>query len=203
MQHRTVIKDYLLITLGCIMYALSTTLFIFPDGLLLGGTSGISVILTEFLPFSPGIILMVINFALIFLAFAVLGLGMGIKTVVGSSLTALFIGLFEKIFSLESAPVSNPYLAAVIGAAIIAIASGILFYVKANSGGTDIVALIVQKFSGIQIGRALLITDVIIVIVGGIVSGLTVFLSSALGFLVKVLGIDLVIKLIKKLSGKK
>ena len=200
MNYRAIVKDYVLILIGSALYALSTTLFIFPSGLMLGGTSGISVILTEFLPFSPGIILMVINFALIFLAFAVLGLGMGIKTVVGSALTALFIGLFEKIFKLESAPVSNLYLSAAIGAVIIAIASGILFYVKANSGGTDIIALIVQKFSGIQIGRALLITDVIIVIVGGIISGLTVFLSSALGFLLKVLGIDLVIRLIKKLT---
>jgi uncharacterized membrane-anchored protein YitT (DUF2179 family) len=198
--NKTSIFEYFLITVGSMLYGISTTLFIFPDGLLLGGTSGISVILTEFLPFSPGIILMVINFALIFLAFAILGRGMGIRTVVGSSFTALFVALFEEIFSLESAPVSNPFLSTVIGAVIIAIASGILFFVKANSGGTDIVALIVQKFSGIKIGRALLVTDILIVIVGGIISGWTILASSSLGLLVKALGIDLVIRLIKKFT---
>ena len=200
MKYSAFILDYLLIILGSAMYALSTVTFIFPGGLLLGGTSGISVILTEFLPFSPGVILMVINFALIFLAFAVLGLGMGIKTIAGSAFTAAFIALFEKLFSIKTAPVSNPFLSTVIGAVIIAVASGILFFVKSNSGGTDIIALIVQKFSGIQIGRALLVTDVLIVIVGGIISGFTILLSSAVGLLVKTLGIDVVIRLIKKFT---
>lgn len=57
-----IVKEYLLILLGSVLYAASTVLFIFPNTLLLGGISGISVILEAFLPFSPGIILMVINF---------------------------------------------------------------------------------------------------------------------------------------------
>ena len=198
--NKTSIFEYFLITVGSVLYGISTTLFIFPDGLLLGGTSGISVILTKFISVSPGTISIIINFSLIFLAFAVLGISMGIRTIVGSSLTAAFIGIFEKLFSIESAPVSNPFLSTLIGAVIIAIASGIMFYVKSNSGGTDILALIVQKFSGIQIGRALLVTDVLIVIIGGIISGWTIFFSSSLGLLVKALGIDLVIRLIKKFT---
>ena len=201
--NKTSIFEYFLITVGSVLYGISTTLFIFPDGLLLGGTSGISVILTKFISVSPGTISIIINFSLIFLAFAVLGISMGIRTIVGSSLTAAFIGIFEKLFSIESAPVSNPFLSTLIGAVIIAIASGIMFYVKSNSGGTDILALIVQKFSGIQIGRALLVTDVLIVIIGGIISGWTIFFSSSLGLLVKALGIDLVIRLIKKFTHAK
>lgn len=201
--NKTSIFEYFLITVGSMLYGISTTLFIFPDGLLLGGTSGISVILTKFISVSPGTISIIINFSLIFLAFAVLGISMGIRTIVGSALTAAFIGIFERLFSIESAPVSNPFLSTLIGAVIIAIASGIMFYVKSNSGGTDILALIVQKFSGIQIGRALLVTDILIVIIGGIISGWTIFFSSSLGLLVKALGIDLVIRLIKKFTHLK
>ena len=65
MKTNFAIKDYSLILLGSLLYALSTILFIFPMGLSLGGTSGISVILTNILPFSPGIILSVINMLLI------------------------------------------------------------------------------------------------------------------------------------------
>ena len=198
--NKATIWEYFLITVGSVLYGISTTLFIFPDGLLLGGTSGISVILTKFISVSPGTISIIINFSLIFLAFAVLGISMGIRTIAGSALTAAFIGIFERLFSIESAPVSNPFLSTLIGAVIIAIASGIMFYVKSNSGGTDILALIVQKFSGIQIGRALLVTDILIVIIGGIISGWTIFFSSSLGLLVKALGIDLVIRLIKKFT---
>ena len=86
---------------------------------------------------------------------------------------------------------------------VIAVASGIMFYVDSSSGGTDIIALIVKKFSNIKIGKALLITDVLIVLVGGVLSGLTIFLSSFLGLLIKTLGIDLVISIISKGLKKK
>ena len=99
MSKSRLLKDGLLILSGSILYALSTVLFIFPKALLLGGTSGISVILERFLPFSPGIILMVINFLLIAVAFVILGKEMAAKTLVGSVLTTVFVGLFEKIFS--------------------------------------------------------------------------------------------------------
>ena len=87
---------------------------------------------------------------------------------------------------------------AIIGASIIAVASGIMFYIDSSSGGTDIIALIVRKYSKLDIGKALLVTDVLIVIVGGILSGLTIAVCSFIGLLIKTLGIDLIISLIKK-----
>lgn len=197
------LKDYLLILIGSVFYAISTVLFIFPSSLLLGGTSGISVILESFLPFSPGMILMVINFSLIILAFVVLGKSMATKTLVGSVCTTCFVGIFEKLFSSQQAVISSPYISALVGAAVIAVASGIMFYVDSSSGGTDIIALIIKKFFNINIGKALLITDILIVIVGGILSGATILISSFLGLLVKTFGIDLVIQKIKRFNSKK
>ena len=197
------LKEFLLIFLGSIIYALSTVLFIFPHSLLLGGTSGISVVLSRFLTFSPGIILTIINLTLVVLAFLILGKDMAVKTLVGSILTTVFIGVLEKPLSLEVPLVSNICLSTIVGATLIAIASGIMFYVDSSSGGTDIIALIVKKFSNIKIGKALLITDVLIVLAGGVLSGLTIFLSSFLGLLIKTLGIDLVISIISKGLKKK
>lgn len=157
--------EYLLIAVGSIFYAIGTVFFIFPNGLLLGGTSGISVILNEWLPFSPGTILVIINIALLLLAFLTLGRDMAIKTLVGSVLTTVFIGFTEYLFPLEEAVMSNNYLAAIVGAAIIALAGGVMFYVDSSSGGTDIVALIVKKYTKLDIGKALLATDVVIVLV--------------------------------------
>ena len=196
-------KEYSVILLGSVLYALGTVLFIFPNKLLLGGTSGISVVLTSVLPFSPGIILTVINMLLIFLAFAVLGKGMAIKTLVGSVLTTVMIGIIEKPLTFDAPLISDFYISALVGASVIAIASGLMFYVDSSSGGTDIIALIVQKFSSLRIGKALLLTDILIVIVGGALSGIAVLLSSFLGLLVKTLGIDLVIRIIKKIKSKR
>ena len=141
---------------------------------------------------------MVINSFLIILAFILLGREMGIKTLVGSVLTTVFIGVMELLMDCESVIISNPYLSAAIGAGIIAVASGIMFYVDSSSGGTDVIALIIKKYSNIKIGKALLVTDVLIVIAGGMISGFSVFFCSFMGLLIKTLGIDLVIAMIKK-----
>ena len=194
------IISYLFILIGSILYALSTVLFIFQNSLLLGGTSGISVILNSFIDFSPGMILTVINTALIVLAFIVLGKEMALKTLVGSVLTTASVAVIEKVIILKSPVIPNPYISAIVGAAIIAVASGIMFYCNSSSGGTDVIALIVRKFSNINIGKALLITDILIVIVGGVLSGLTIAVSSVIGLLIKTLGIDLVIFCIKRMN---
>ena len=200
--HSFFVKEYLLIFLGSLLYAISTLLFIFPHSLLLGGTSGISIILESFLQYSPGTILMVINSFLIILAFILLGKEMGIKTLVGSVLTTVFIGVLEPLLMFAKPIITNYYLSAAIGASIISIASGIMFYVDSSSGGTDVIALIIKKYSNIKIGKALLITDVLIVILGGILSGTLIFFSSLLGLLIKTLGIDFVIGFIKKSQPK-
>jgi uncharacterized membrane-anchored protein YitT (DUF2179 family) len=203
MKNQAFIKEYSLIILGSAFYAISTVLFIFPHSLLLGGTSGISVILNFFLTFSPANILMIINFSLIIIAFLVLGKSTGLKTLVGSFLTTVFVGVFEKILQFKEPVIQNQYISAIIGAVIIAIASGIMFYVGSSSGGTDVIALIIQKFSSINIGKALLITDILIVIVGGILSNFVMSISSFIGLLVKTLGVDFVIAMIKKYSINK
>ena len=197
------LREFILITVGSLLYAVSTNLFIFPSGVIIGGTSGISVILTYVLDFSPGTIITVINIALILLAFLLLGKDMAIKTLVGSVLTTVFIGGLEKPLTLSSPLIESKLLSALIGAAIIAVASGIMFYVDSSSGGTDIIALIVKKYSRIKIGKALLVTDILIVLGGGLLSGFEILVIFTAGFLVKVLGIDLVILIIEKFLKKK
>ena len=194
------VVNYLLIIIGSILYAIATVIFIFPHSLLLGGTSGISVILNEYISFSPGTILLTINFSLLIAAFVVLGKNMAIKTFVGSTLTTLFVSIFEKIFDNSAILISNVYISAIVGAAAIAFASGIMFYVDSSSGGTDIIALIVRKYSKINIGKALLVTDFLIVIVGGVLSGYIILFSSFVGLLIKTFGIDFVIGMIKKVK---
>lgn len=196
-----ILRDYLLILLGGILYAVSIVLFIFPHGLLLGGTSGLSVILDAYLPISPGTILLVINTLLLVIAFIILGKQMAVRTLVGSTVTTVMVTVLEQILQLEAPVIASPYISVLIGAAIIAVASGVMYYVDSSSGGTDILALIIRKYSAINIGKAQLLADFLIVLIGGILSGWTIAISSVLGLLVKTFGIDFVIGLIKR--GKK
>jgi uncharacterized membrane-anchored protein YitT (DUF2179 family) len=127
--------------------------------------------LSKFIPLTAGQISVIANVTLLLVAFVVLGRGMAIKTLVGSLLTTVFIGAFEKLLYKGEPFIENNYLAAILGALIIAIASGVMFYVDSSSGGTDIIALIIKKYVKINVGRALLISDIIIVIGGGILGG--------------------------------
>ena len=195
---RKTLKEYTVIVLASTLYAFSTHFFIFPFGIFLGGTSGISVILNHFIPFAPGIILMMINILLLVLAFLLLGKDMAIKTFVGSLVTTVAIGGLEFFFPSPAPIISNIYLSCIVGAVLISMASAALFYVRSSSGGTDIAALIVNKYTKMNIGNALLCTDILIVIVGGIISGLSIAVASLMGLLIKTFGIDWIISLIQK-----
>lgn len=104
-QRMRAVRDYLLILAGSILYAASTLLFIFPHRILLGGTSGISVILEAFLPFSPGMILTGINISLIIWAFILLGRDMVVRTLVGSVITTLAVGLLSSLTVFASSAI--------------------------------------------------------------------------------------------------
>lgn len=198
-QHYSIpIHEYLLILVYSLLYALSTLLFVFPHSLLLGGTSGISVILESVTRLTPGSMLMAINTALIVVAFFLLGKEMGTKTLIGSLATSTFIGLLEPLLTFREAVIPNLFLSAFVGAGLIAIASSGLFYIKSSSGGTDVLALILRKYTGFQTGRALLITDILIVVVGGLLADQTLFLSSLMGLLVKTTGIDVMTSVLQK-----
>lgn len=194
---------YVWIFIASILYGIGTSAFIFPGNITLGGTSGISVILTGFLSQSPGTIISVLNVLLIIAAIFLLGRDMAIKSFVGSTLTTISITGCEILFQLDGPLVESPYIASAIGAAIIALASGIMFYCDASSGGTDIIALIVQKYRHIHIGRALLLTDILIMLCGGFLLGPTIFISSCIGLFIKGLGVDLVIAWIVKFRDRK
>ena len=196
------ITTLLWIAAGSFIYAVAIQFFIFPQNLFLGGTSGVSVILNHFFPnMSSGQFLMAINVCLMILALDILGRGMAIKTLIGSTLTTAFVGFLENAAAATTPPIANPIFSALVGSAMIAVGSGILFYIDSSSGGTDIIALIIQKFSSIRIGRSLLIADILIVIIGACVSPLPVAIASIIGLLVKTFGIDIVIRFIKRIPA--
>ena len=192
------VLEYAVLLLGGLVYGFGVHFFVFSGDVVLGGTGGISVILEKFIPFSPNEIITAINLLLLVLAFVFLGRKMGVRNLVGSLATTVAIYLFGAIFPSPTPLVPNILLSGALGALIIALASALLFAADGSSGGTDIVALIVRRFSGMNIGRALFVTDILIVIVGGILLGAYAALCSAVAFLIKVVGIELLTYLIKR-----
>ena len=197
------VSEVAIICLGSLIYGFATIYFIFPHNVILGGTSGVAVILNYFLSFSAAKYQVVMNVFLLILGVIILGKEMAGRTLLGSTMTTIAIGAFEALPHSSSPWIENSVISTIIGCGLIAIASGILFYVKSSSGGTDIVALIIQKYSSFHIGRCLFLTDILIVAFGCICSEPKVIAVSILGFLIKVFGIDFIITRINKiLIGK-
>lgn len=200
---RSELSVYVWILIASILYGIGTCAFIFPSNVTLGGTSGISVVLNTFLKQSPGTIITVLNIGLIIAAIFLLGKDMAFKSFVGSTMTTVSINFCEKLFALDGPVIETQFISAAIGAAIIALASGIMFYCNSSSGGTDIIALIVQKYRKIHIGKALLLTDILIMLCGGLILGPMTLFSSFVGLLIKGLGVDWVIAQIICMQEKK
>lgn len=184
-------KDFLLITLGTILTALGIYFFKFPNNFSTGGVSGISVILGALCPdISTGEFVMIINFSLLVIGFLFFGKEFGIKTVYCSSLLSVVIYLLEIIYPLSAPLTSEPTLDIVFAIILPALGSALLFNSDASSGGTDIIAMIIKKFSDVNISGGLFFADFIIVLATLPVFGPETFLYSFLGFAAKVAFVD-------------
>ena len=183
-------KDYIEITLAVIIMDLGIYAFKFPNHFSFGGVSGLAVVLNEILGISAAQINLVINLALLVIGFAVLGKSFGLKTAYATVLSSVVLSLMEKMMPI-SAPLTNqPMLELAYAIALPAVAAAMLFYVDASGGGTDIVAMILKKYTTIDIGTALLISDVAIVALSFIAFDVRTGLFSVCGLLAKSIFVD-------------
>ena len=158
-------QDYLLILLGTLMYGFGFNAFILSNEIITGGVSGICALIffatKGLIPVSMSYF--VINVVLLVFAFRVLGVKFLIKTIFGVICLSLSLKLFEILFAGHGLLQSQPFMGIIIGAAINGVGLGIIFAANGSTGGTDIVAAIVNKYKNISIGRALLFCDFIII----------------------------------------
>lgn len=192
------VKEYLLLTFGTALVALGTYFFMFPNHFSTGGVSGLSIILGRLFPnITPGAYVFIINQALLVLGFLVFGKSFGIKTAyVSLVLSGITWGL-EYVIPLAQPMTDEPLLELMFSVALPAIGSAILFNIDASSGGMDIVAMVLRKFTNLDIGKALLCANISITIIGGFVFGIQTALFCILGLALKSVIVDMVLENIK------
>lgn len=188
------VQEFTIITLGVLLLSAGVYFFKIPNGFSTDGISGIGTILGKLTPLSPATWIAVINAALLLVGFLFLGKGTGIKTVYCSLLFSGTTWLLEHFIEL-TAPVSNqPFLELVYAILLTAIGSALMFNCNASSGGTDIVALILKKYTRMDVGKALLCTDFFIAASAFFVFDVQTGLFSLMGLLAKALLVDGVIE---------
>lgn len=188
-------KTFAMMTIGVILTTVGVYFFKIPNGFSTGGVSGISTVLGNVIPFiSPAQLISIINMLLLILGFIVLGKDTGAKTTYCSILFSALTWLFEKIVPLSAPLTDQPFLELTYAILLTAIGAAILFNTQASSGGTDIVALILKKYTSLDVGKALLCTDFIIAASSFFVFGIRTGLFSLLGLFTKAFLVDNVIE---------
>ncbi|MGN0814595.1 MAG: YitT family protein [Candidatus Coproplasma sp.] len=189
---------WFILNLGTLLLAAGVYFFKAPNHFATGGVSGIAIILANFLPLKQSHIVLIINALLLVVGFIFLGRGCTFKTIYCSLVYSLENLLFEYVLPLEGPLTAQPILELVYAILLTGIGSAIIFNCGASSGGTDIIALILKKFTKLNVGRALLITDCIIAASTFFIFGTEAGLFSMLGLFAKAFVIDGVIEDIGK-----
>ncbi len=190
-------RSFFLMTLGSSLVSVGVYFFKFPNHFSMGGVSGLSILLGQLIPAhfaTPATINTVITVLFLLLGFLVLDRSFGLRTVYCSLLYSLLIQLFERFFPL-SRPLTDQKMLELFFAVILpALGAAILFNMDASTGGTDIMAMILKKYSGMDVGRALLISDVFIATSALLVFDVETGLFALLGLALKSVLVDSVIE---------
>ncbi|MFA5713345.1 MAG: YitT family protein [Bacteroidales bacterium] len=161
-------KEYALITLGLLMYSLGWVFFLIPNGMVGGGVTGIGVIIYYLTSFPVSYSFFLINLILLAIGLKILGKGFGAKSVYAIIICTLFLKILPDLVPqeiIEDIAIGNgKLLSALIGGALAGSGIALTFTQGGSSGGTDIIALIVNKYRNISPGKVILISDLIIVL---------------------------------------
>ncbi|MGL5756930.1 MAG: YitT family protein [Paraclostridium sp.] len=192
------LKEYIIVTIGVILVAIGIQYFFAPNNIAAGGLSGLALIINYYLPnLSIGTIIFLGNLVLFAIAFVLIGGDFGLKTIYASFMLSIVIEFMDKILH-STALTTNLLLAVLLGTLVTAVGLAMVFAINASTGGTDILAKILNRYSTLNIGISLLIVDLFVAIIGGFTFGLEKGVYSMLVIVLNGLLIDRVIAKIEK-----
>jgi uncharacterized membrane-anchored protein YitT (DUF2179 family) len=161
--------NYSLILVGSFILASGFVLFITPYKIVPGGVYGIAIIIHYILGTPVGLTALSMDIPLTLIGIRVLGPRFGYKTVVGFLLTAFFVDGITYLYGNEPLVADEPLLSSIFGGVFLGLGLGLIFKAKATSGGTDIIAMIIGKYTKLPIGQLLIYVDSVIVLFGLII----------------------------------
>ena len=157
-----VILDYFLMTVGSVIFCMAWTSFLIPNGLASGGLTGLCTIIQYGTGIPVGLTYPVINIILLILGFLSLGKAFGFKTIYVIALTSLLFDILPKFPHLE-VMMDEKFLVALVGATLESIGIGLVLLRGGSTGGTDIIAMMINKYWPVSPGRVYLYTDIFII----------------------------------------
>lgn len=185
------LKFFLFLNCGLFATAAGIAFFKTPNHFAFGGTSGVSIILSTLFPkWNVGAFMWLVNAVLVALGFLFLGIKSMGWTVYSSFALSFYVSICEAIVPLSAPLTGDTFLELCFAVILPAVGSAIVFNVGASTGGTDIVAMILHKYTSLEIGRALMISDFGIVLIAAYLYGAKTGLYCILGMILKCTVVD-------------
>ena len=146
---------------GNILLGFAVAAFILPSGVIMGGATGVGIVLARFIPLDTAAIVLCVNLMALALGWAVLGWRFVVATIASSLLYPIFLGAAQRIPGIDHLT-ADPLLAALLGGGLVGIAVGLVMRVGSSTGGTDVVNLVLHKWTHIPVSAAVYLTDIVI-----------------------------------------
>lgn len=146
---------------GNMLLGFAVAAFVLPGGAIMGGATGIGIVLGRFIPLDTATIVLVVNLLALLLGWAVLGWRFVLSTIASSLLYPVFLGAAQRVPGIDYLT-ADPLLAALLGGGLVGIAVGLVMRVGSSTGGTDVVNLVLHKWTHIPVSAAVYLTDIVI-----------------------------------------
>ena len=184
------LKNFSLLTISTLIMAVGIYFFKFTNNFTFGGITGIAVLVAKFLPISASDFSFVVNILLLIIGWIVLGKSFAEKTAYSTILLSVSLSLLERIYPMSHPLTNEPLLELIFAILLPALGSAILFNIGASSGGTDVIAMILKKYTSVDIGKGLIISDLIFTLAGFLVFNVKTGLYSLFGLIMRSALID-------------
>lgn len=184
------LKNFSLLTISTLIMAVGIYFFKFTNNFTFGGITGIAVLVAKFLPISASDFSFVVNILLLIIGWIVLGKSFAEKTAYSTILLSVSLSLLERIYPMSHPLTNEPLLELIFAILLPALGSAILFNIGASSGGTDVIAMILKKYTSVDIGKGLMISDLIFTLAGFLVFNVKTGLYSLFGLIMRSALID-------------
>ena len=146
---------------GNMLLGFAVAAFILPSGVIMGGATGVGVVLARFIPLDTALIVLCVNLLALALGWAVLGWRFVLATVASSLLYPIFLGAAQRVPDIDGLT-ADPLLSALLGGGLVGIAVGLVMRVGSSTGGTDVVNLVLHQWTHIPVSVAVYLTDIVI-----------------------------------------
>lgn len=181
MKSKNTVREFVVLTFAMLLVAAAVYFFMVPSKIVMGSISGFALVLSQLTGIPMSLLTFLLNAVLLVVGFLFIGRDFGAKTVYTSILLPVFLWVFERLIPITESVTGNLVFDVAAYILVIALGQAMLFHVNASSGGLDIVAKIINKFTHVEIGKAVTLAGFVTAMTSILVYDVSTLIISLLG----------------------